>query len=122
GWYIDPYYRNSQRRYVTYFTRQVADPRGTFVERGPIGHAATTLRPDNQTGDQLRTYRLALLTDPAYSTYFGGPANVTPAKVALINRVSQVYEDETSIRLQLIANTDLLNLNTDAEMTGANGP
>ena len=36
--------------------------------------------------------------------------------------MSQVYEDETSIRLQLIANNDLLNLSTDAEMTGANGP
>jgi len=22
GWYIDPYYRNSQQRYVSYFTRQ----------------------------------------------------------------------------------------------------
>ena len=47
---------------------------------------------------------------------------MTPAKVALINRVSQVYEDETSIRLQLIANNDLLNLDTAAQMTGANGP
>jgi hypothetical protein len=42
--------------------------------------------------------------------------------VALINRVSQAYEDETSIRLQLIADNDLLNLDTAAQMTGANGP
>ena len=73
-------------------------------------------------GAQLRTYRLALLTDPSYATYFGGAANVTAAKVTLINRVTQVYEDETSIRLVLINNTDALNLNTDAEMTGADGP
>src|SRR6185295_14464744 len=33
------------------------------------------------TGDQLRTYRLALITDPGYATYFGGPAFVTAAKV-----------------------------------------
>ena len=122
GWYIDPYYRNSQRRYVSYFTRQVVDTHGPFVERESpqTRPAARDLRPGS-TGDQLRTYRLALLTDPGYSDYFGGPANVTAAKVALINRVSQVYEDETSIRLQLIPNNDLLNLNTDAEMTGANG-
>ncbi len=122
-WYIDPYYRNSQRRYVSYLARQVVDTRGPFVERGPIGSApdGSDLRPGS-TGDQLRTYRLALLTDPGYSTYFGGPDNVTPAKVALINRVSQVYEYDTSIRLQLIPNNDLLNLNTAAEMTGANGP
>jgi trimeric autotransporter adhesin len=74
------------------------------------------------TGTELRTYRLALLTDPSYATYFGGAANVTAAKVSLINRVSQVYEDETAIRLVLINNTDALNLNTAADMTGANGP
>lgn len=76
---------------------------------------------DPPVGDQLRTYRLALLTDNTYATYFGA-ANVTAAKVTLINRVTQVYEDETSIRLVLIADTDKLNLNTAAEMTGANGP
>jgi hypothetical protein len=78
--------------------------------------------PDAIAGGQLRTYRLALVTDPSYATYFGGPANVTAAKVTLINRVTQVYEDETSIRLVLINATDRLNLNTAAEMTGANGP
>ncbi len=65
-------------------------------------------------GGQLRTYRLALVTDPSYATYFGGSANVTAAKVTLINRVTQVYEDETSIRLVLINATDELNLNTAA--------
>lgn len=73
-------------------------------------------------GNQLRTYRLALVTDPSYATYFGGSATVTAAKVTLINRVTQVYEDETSIRLVLINNTDALNLDTAAQMTGANGP
>jgi hypothetical protein len=73
-------------------------------------------------GTQLRTYRLALVTDPSYATYFGGAANVTAAKVTLINRVTQVYENETSIRLMLINATDALNLDTAAAMTGANGP
>ncbi len=72
-------------------------------------------------GHQLRTYRLALLTDPLYANYFGA-ANVTAAKVQLINRVTQIYEDETSIRLVLIGENDRLNLNTTAEMTGTNGP
>lgn len=72
--------------------------------------------------EQLRVYRLALITDPSYATYFGGSANVTPAKVTLINRVTQIYEDETSIRLVLINDTDKLNLDTAALATGANGP
>ncbi|MET0264126.1 MAG: M12 family metallo-peptidase [Duganella sp.] len=79
------------------------------------------LSPTAVTGTQLRTYRLALVTDPTYASYFGA-ANVTAAKVTLINRVTQIYEDETSIRLVLINNTNALNLNTAAQMTGANGP
>ena len=39
-----------------------------------------------------------------------------------MNRVDQIYEDETAIRLVLIADTDKLNLDTAALATGANGP
>ena len=74
------------------------------------------------TGDGLRTYRLALITDPGYSDYVGGPAEVTAAKVALMNRVDQVYQQDISIRMQLIGNNDLLNLNTWAAATAPNGP
>ena len=85
-----------------------------------VGQDAT---PMASAGGTLRTYRLALVTDPSYAAYFGGdPANVTAAKVTLINRVTQVYEDETSIRLVLINGTEALNLDTAAKMTGANGP
>lgn len=76
---------------------------------------------ETTVGLQLRTYRLALLSDPSYAEYFG-PENVTAAKVQLVNRVNQVYETDSSIRMVLIAENDRLNLNTDAEMTGANGP
>ena len=40
---------------------------------------------------------------------------MTAAKVALMNRVTHIYEDDLTIRLQLIANNDLLNLNTYAQ-------
>ena len=70
---------------------------------------------------QLRTYRLALITDPSYATYHG-VANVTAAKVTLMNRVNQIYETESAIRMVLIADNDKLNLNTVALATGANGP
>ncbi len=73
------------------------------------------------TGSVLRTYRLAMVTDPAYATFFGS-ANVTAAKVALVNRVNQVYEDDLSVRMVLVANNDVLNLNTAAQFSGANGP
>ncbi|WP_202416530.1 M12 family metallo-peptidase [Duganella qianjiadongensis] len=114
-------------------TTLVADPArnsGAFEVTASDGRTSSSaayhvVEPEVTTtpasGNLLRTYRLALVTDPSYATYFGA-ANVTAAKVTLINRVTQVYEDETSIRLVLINDTDKLNLNTAAQMTGANGP
>jgi hypothetical protein len=209
AWYIDPYYRNSQSRYVSYYGRSLVNTDGPFVERDASGgelsvdkgyyHAADTVTvngsgfaegatvsitisdpegnfasrtveaqadsagsltssfvadPDGNlethivsatdgdtsatasyqvvrdddpttdppTGDVLRNYRLALITDPGYAAFVGGPGAVTAAKVALMNRVDQVYEDDLSIRMQLIANNDLLNLNDWGSATAPNGP
>jgi hypothetical protein len=116
-------------------TTVVADPEGNLdthlVEATDGASSASTsyqvvsdedATSDPPTGDVLRTYRLALITDPGYAAFHGGPANVTAAKVALINRVDQVYEDDLSITMQLIANNDLLNLNTWNAATAPNGP
>jgi hypothetical protein len=113
----------------------VADPDGnldTHIVEANDGNASAlaayqVVRDDDPTtdpptGDVLRTYRLALITDPGYATFFGGSANVTAAKVTLMNRVSQIYEDDLSIRLQLVANNDLLNLDTWDKAIAPNGP
>ncbi len=108
-----------------------AEGQGAYEVTASAGAKSTTsayhvvdsqVEPAASVAGQLRVYRLALLTDPSYATYFGGSANVTAAKVTLINRVTQVYEDETSIRLVLINDNDKLNLDTAAQMTGVNGP
>ncbi len=60
-----------------------------------------------------RTYRLALVTDPSYAETVSPSldnAEVTAAKQTLVARISQVYEDELGITLELIANP--LNFNT----------
>ena len=77
---------------------------------------------DPPTGDVRRTYRLALITDPGYAAFVGGPANVTAAKATLMNRVNQVYEDDLSIHMNLIDNNDLLNLDTWGAAIGAERP
>jgi hypothetical protein len=127
-WYIDPYYQDDTSAYVSYFGRDLVNQHGSFIE--PAGADETSFDPFDigaksaalaGTPVVLRTYRLALITDPSYATYWGA-ANVTAAKVTLINRVDQFYEDETAIRLVLINDTDKTNLNTDAQATGANGP
>ena len=72
AWYIDPYYHLDDSVYVSYYGRDLlADPDGAFVERGPegetdplsIGALAAPAGPEIT----LRTYRLALLTDPTYA-------------------------------------------------------
>ncbi len=113
----------------------VADPDGnldTHIVEASDGNASAwasyqVVRADDSTtdpptGDVLRTYRLALITDPGYATFFGGSANVTAAKVTLMNRVDQLYEDDLSITMVLVANNDLLNLDTWAQAIGPNGP
>ncbi len=209
AWYIDPFYRQDQSLYASYYRRDTVNPRASFTEgviaepqlalsRGlyraadtvqvqgfgfvpgslvaiTVRHATMDVLPrqtlqataskdgtvsldivadpyknlgtysvtasdgrmsstttyqvvaenvsvNASVAGQLRTYRLALLTDPAYANYFGGAANVTAAKVTLINRVTQIYETETSIRLVLVGNNDLINLDTAAQFSGANGP
>ena len=125
AWYIDPYYERDQSLYASYFARD-AESNETFVERQGDEEAAAEAveAADVPVGPSvtLRTYRLALLTDPSYTTYHGGPANVTAAKVTLMNRVNQIYEDESAIRMVLIADNDKLNFNTAAQATDPNGP
>jgi hypothetical protein len=124
GWYVDPYYKDSDDVYVSYFTRDAPDRAEAIAETEPFGEeikSSGTVASDLGPEIQLRTYRLALVTDPSYATYHGA-ANVTAAKVTLINRVNQIYETESAIRMILVADTDKLNLNTVALATGANGP
>src|SRR5262249_44857526 len=120
-WYVDPYFHLDQSLYASYYGHDLTSP-GPLHETDLLKKAAKDI-PATGTGPvvKLRTYRLAPVTDPTSATYFGA-ANVTAAKVTLMNRVDQVYEDETAIRLVLIDETDKLNLNTTAAATEANGP
>ncbi|MET8835842.1 M12 family metallo-peptidase [Micromonospora sp. NPDC004540] len=130
NWYVDPYYHLDQSLYASYFARDLENPHGDLVEREDVMAAAQALEgevgvapTEVPTGPvvKLRTYRVALVTDPSYATFFGAE-NVTAAKVTLMNRVTQIYEDETAIRLVLINDTEKTNLNTPALATEPNGP
>src|SRR3954454_15020609 len=117
AWYVDPYYHLDDSVYISYFAKDVSENShgASYVEEEPTGdplELGVTRKPAKSAAGpeiQLRTFRLAMVTDPTYATYFGGSANVTAAKVTLINRVDQIYQDETAIKLQLIADTDKLN-------------
>ncbi|GIF72985.1 M12 family metallo-peptidase [Asanoa siamensis] len=125
AWYVDPYYHRDQSLYASYYGRDLTDSHGEFVERDDVASAVEGLADEVAAVAgapvSLRTYRVALVTDPSYATFFGAE-NVTAAKVTLMNRVTQVYEDETAIRLVLINDTEKTNLNTPALATEPNGP
>ena len=142
AWYVDPYYQRDRGVYLSYWGRDLrTSPHGAFVERDGdavaqaeevLGAASPDVdeldpsgapAPDGgpRIGSVLRTFRLALVNDPSYAQYFG-TENVTAAKVALVNRVDQVYEDDLAVRLVLIDATDRLNLDTAARATGTDGP
>ena len=67
----------------------------------------------------LRTYRLALVSDPSYATYFGAGERDRGQGRADQPRQPAVRGPISAIQLVLIADNDLLNLNTAAQMTGA---
>lgn len=128
SWLVDPV-RNERGtvEHVSYHGEDSADPVEPFDFRPPLPGPGAGEReralPRPAAGDPvpLRTYRLALVTDPSYATYFG-TANVLAEKVTLMNRVNQVYTDDLAIRMLLVDGTDRLNLDTAAKATGADGP
>ena len=130
SWYIDPAMnRRGTTAHLSYFGGDLrAAP---FDFRPPVDGPRTGRRARRAASAQartapgtavvLRTFRLALVNDPTYADYFGA-GNVAAEKVTLINRVNQIYRDDFAIRLLLVDGTDRLNLDTDAEASGAGGP
>jgi hypothetical protein len=127
AWYVDPAYRGrGVTAHLSYHGSAVPRAAEAFVERDladteAIIDAAPAVAARGGEAVKRRVYRLALVTDPSYAAYFG-TANVLAAKTTLVNRVNQVYNDDLAIRFVLIAGTDLLNLDTAAKASGANGP
>ena len=127
AWYVDPAFnRRGETRHLSYYGAAVPRSAELFVERDledtdeAIAAATEQIGAPNGPVTQ-KDYRLALVTDPTYATYFGA-ANVSAEKATLINRVNQVYMDDMAIQFLLVADNDLLNLDTAALATEADGP
>lgn len=139
SWFVDPAYQNNDSLYLSYFGQTLPAPEKSFAEPELDQGTVEAIQGGNGIGEgpdalvKRRTYRLALLTDPSYAEYVAPGLNtganeaasdaaVLAAKTLLISRVNDVYGDDLGIELQLIGQTDKLNLNRTAEATGANGP
>ena len=138
AWYVDPAFVNDGSLYLSYFGADLPTPeRGLVEPELPAEVVASTAGAGIGEGPdglaKQRTYRLALLTDPSYANYVAPGLNdgahdaesnsaVLAAKVTLMNRVNEIYEDDFGVRMVLIDDSDKLNLNTTAKINTAGGP
>ena len=137
GWYVDPAYVGDTSLYLSYWGDALPAPEKAFAE--PELDRRTQRAVERAASPQVgaagavvtrREYRLALVSDPSYATYFSpsstadGVSNpaVLSAKTTLMNRVNQIYGDDVAVRMLLVNGTDKLNFQTLTEATGANGP
>ncbi len=111
--YIDPYQRNNVKHYVSYYKQDYGnDIKERFGELPSIQLSkGNSLRNMDdvafETGDVLRTYRLALAATGEYTEFHGGTvADALSAMNTTMNRVNGIYERDLSIRMELIANND----------------
>ncbi|MFM9997215.1 MAG: reprolysin-like metallopeptidase [Phycisphaerales bacterium] len=109
--YIDPYTRDNAALYSVYYKRDY--PRKSDGWKchtqdmpalaGLAGRVNVLGGPD--TGETLRTYRLANAATGEYTVFHGGTVPLGQAAiVTAVNRVTGVYQVDFSIRMQLIAN------------------
>lgn len=127
AWYIDPYSLSTNEFYISYYKKDMTvDPRRAeeatcvVIADEEIMEEIKFLREQlswERSGAQLRTYRTAIATTGEYTTFHGGTVVLgLAAVVTALNRVSGIYETEAAIRMNLIANNDLIiytNASTD---------
>ncbi len=111
--YIDPYWKNDVEFYASYWKRDYRRGGGfsCLVDELHDDHAhaiaATAAVLDSDT--KLRTYRLAVAATGEYTNFHGGTVNAgLSAIVTAVNRVTGIYENDLGVRLQLIANNNLI--------------
>lgn len=117
--YIDPYPAVNQQLYFVYDKKAYRAAR-TFAEgslpQDQVPGGGIPLMPLN-SGQELRTYRIAIATTGEYSAFHGNTkSQVMAAIITTLNRVNSIYEREVAVRLILVNNNDriiYLNPNND---------
>jgi hypothetical protein len=116
--YIDPFKLGDNSNYISYYQKD-------FVKLNPpiqnqpcvVDNPGVRAEIENiinngnfkLSGNQLRTYRLALAADAEYTAFYGRTvAGAMNGIVTTMNRVDAVYEKDVAIRMILVANNDLI--------------
>ena len=117
-WYVDPYVSLDKSLYASYERADLSAGSERFKELPPLDAAGAATRAKTaaafktarrNSGDELKTYRLALATNGEYSAKFlNTKAGVNAELVSVLTRLNGIFEAELSIRFQLVAGNDSL--------------
>jgi hypothetical protein len=124
--YVDPYSMGDDENYISYYSKDFTKLNPPINNQPCVidnpdasNEIESILKGGNSalSGNQLRTYRLALAADGEYTTFYGGSVSgAMNGIVTTMNRVDAVYEKEAAIRMILAADDSLLvytNSSTD---------
>ena len=120
--FIDPFQRGDIVHYIVYNRRDLAlDALSLQYGAESCLVLGTTSSPDSEiarwdtgfetlsSGEQLRTYRLAVAATGEYTQGLGGTVGQGMAAiVTTMNRVNAIYERDLAVRMILVANNDLI--------------
>lgn len=102
-WFVDPQFRESTPRYVSYYKTNKKHDRVCLVDGGSATALPVTADSQNRSGDILRTYRLVVAATGEYGQFFGGVTPAVSAMVTTVNRVRGIYEKELAVSFLLPA-------------------
>ncbi len=111
--FIDPYSMNETDYYMSYYKSDFYPAvEKNFTCQTEELTETPKFNPSivfNRTGEQLRTYRLAVGATGEYTAFFGGTVAAGLAAITTsVNRITGVYEQDLSVRLVLVANENLI--------------
>ncbi|RYY53587.1 MAG: T9SS type A sorting domain-containing protein [Chitinophagaceae bacterium] len=131
--YIDPAGPRSGKLYRV-VSRRDLDEKSLFRCETPEGLTATSANTAGKAGSaddgKLRTYKLALCASLSFSTFFldgtettdaQKKAKVIAAQVTQITRANAIFERDFALRLELVANNDLVISVSSADNPWASG-
>lgn len=115
--FIDPVFHGESLFYQVY-SKNDLDPslKGPFVEWAleededfaDFNKSRKTNPSILASGSVRREYRAAIACTGEYTTFHGGATNAASAITTTLNRVNGVYEKEVCVRMNLVANNNLL--------------
>ena len=117
--FIDPYIKGNTEYYVSYYRRDFSPDKNHLYFNctllgidSPGALEITDLINSGlniYSGDELRTYRLAVACTGEYTQYHGGRVeDGLAAIVVVINRINGIIETEIAVRFELVPNNNLI--------------